>query len=523
MEDKPSAKTTTVATHRIMEPQQGADDVVRTTDCAPENSPSQAPIASVSRVSTELQQKWKICDAESDANNARQTCTHVDPVEILRMQSLVEQEGLGSVTGKLKNTVLSPKFEWLAAIVIFCNAFFVGVQVQVAATRLSNVEPFSLQVAHMCFCAFYVGELLLRGWAHGFLFLSFKRTPRSEIFWNSFDLVIVSLSVFEVVMNYALPSFKRETTFLLMVRIARLIRIIRIVRNIRFFRELRMMAYSIFHTLKSLCWSFVLLFTVTYLFAIVLVQATTNFLQHVPDPSGVGQSIRLDPVAHCESSDPVLASRFVKPCDLRQYFGSLASCMDTMFESVSGGTSWGDRAALLGQVHWFAEFYFVVYVSFTLFAMLNVITGFFCEKAVDTAAQDRHSAIQEQLQNKERYIKEMEVLFKDIDVDRSGNITFSELEHAMGDERVQAYFSSLQLDISVAWDVFRLLDRDRSNVVELAEFALGCLRLRGFARTVDLATLQYEIEKVTAKLSYFMAFVESQFQILQSPGVELQG
>ena len=70
------------------------------------------------------------------------------------------------------------------------------------------------------------------------------------------------LNLSEVVIYYIPGNMRENTNFLLLVRVARLVRIVRIVRNIRFFRELRTMVLSIFHTLKSLIWSFVVIFTV---------------------------------------------------------------------------------------------------------------------------------------------------------------------------------------------------------------------------------------------------------------------
>merc|ERR1712110_880612 len=80
------------------------------------------------------------------------------------------------------------------------------------------------------------------------------------------------------------------------------------------------------------------------------------------------------------------------------------------------------------------------------------------------------------------------------------------------DEKVQAYFQALGLDINASWDIFRLLDRDQNRTVDIEEFAWGCLRLRGPARNVDVASIQYEVKQLLQKLTYFMAFVEAQFE-----------
>lgn len=468
-------------------------------------------------VTEEQKKKWQILDYVSEKHEARKSTTEMRLSEEV-IELILDQE---TFTLWLRNAVRSPRFEWFTAIVIILNAFFVGLQVEVAARSATGDVPIELEGINICFVAFYVSEILLRCWAEGIaLFFSLKIRHRTDLLWNAFDITVIVVSVFEVVTHYAFVHLKENATFLLTVRVARLIRIIRIVRIIRFLRELRIMVYSIFHTLKSLFWSFLLLGTVMYLFAIVLTQSTTDYLQEVPGFEGTA-SVRLDAEVHCNHPDWRVREHFDDPCVLVRYFGSLPSSMDTLFESVSGGVSWGDRAAILGRIHWSVEAYFMLFVSFTLFAMLNVITGFFCETAVDMAAQDREHAVAEQMNDKQRYVKEMEGLFKDIDKDTSGTISLDELESVLDDELVRAYFASLHLDINSAWDafsnkkdIFKLLDKDGSKTVDLAEFALGCLRLRGSARTVDLASVQYEVEKLVTKLSYFMAYVECEFQHL---------
>merc|ERR1712083_578712 len=106
-------------------------------------------------------------------------------------------------------------------------------------------------------------------------------------------------------------------------------------------------------------------------------------------------------------------------------------------------------------------------------------------------------------------------MFENINSTRSGELTIAELEEHVHDEAVQAYFSHLNLEIERAWDIFRIIDRDRSGTVSIEEFVGGCLRLRGPAKTMDLAQVTYDMKSFQQKLSAFMTFVEEQFQSLQ--------
>merc|ERR1712187_142665 len=81
--------------------------------------------------------------------------------------------------------------------------------------------------------------------------------------------------------------------------------------------------------------------------------------------------------------------------------------------------------------------------------------------------------------------------------------------------RVKAYFRTLGLDISTAYHLFRLLDLDNSGTVSRSEFLMGCLRMRGSAKGVDVATLMYENKRMMLKWTAFMDFCETRFHDIQ--------
>merc|ERR1712203_646993 len=71
-------------------------------------------------------------------------------------------------------------------------------------------------------------------------------------------------------------------------------------------------------------------------------------------------------------------------------------------------------------------------------------------------------------------------------------ITEEEFRKILKVEKVQAYFGALGVEVNHAQGLFRLLDADGTGAVNIEEFVIGCLRLRGEATAVDCATLMYE-------------------------------
>merc|ERR1712032_174729 len=60
------------------------------------------------------------------------------------------------------------------------------------------------------------------------------------------------------------------------------------------------------------------------------------------------------------------------------------------------------------------------------------------------------------------------------------------------DERVWAYFHALDIDITDAWSLFKILDLQGKVYLNQEEFVQSCLRLRGPAKSVHVAQLLRE-------------------------------
>merc|ERR1712139_248496 len=80
-----------------------------------------------------------------------------------------------------------------------------------------------------------------------------------------------------------------------------------------------------------------------------------------------------------------------------------------------------------------------------------------------------------------------------IDSDGSGKISYGELEKFLNNVDVSAAFEALDLEVNDAWTLFKLLDQDRADMINIQEFIFGCKQLSGGA-TTDIAKLTYEVK-----------------------------
>merc|ERR1740117_1111083 len=87
----------------------------------------------------------------------------------------------------------------------------------------------------------------------------------------------------------------------------------------------------------------------------------------------------------------------------------------------------------------------------------------------------------------------MASVFNELDDDHDGSVNLTELETQLKIPRIGAYFSSLGVEADQVHKLFYLLDADGSGNVDSDEFMYGCLRLKGEAKSLDMAILHREL------------------------------
>merc|ERR1719410_2431456 len=100
----------------------------------------------------------------------------------------------------------------------------------------------------------------------------------------------------------------------------------------------------------------------------------------------------------------------------------------SLFMSISGGMDWWEFGKPLMEISPFYGLFFVMYVAFMTFGVLNIITGIFCEAAAEIANSDRDLVVGAEIEKQKSYIKSLKELFCELDQDHSGQITYQEFQ-----------------------------------------------------------------------------------------------
>eukprot|EP00913_Durusdinium_trenchii_P022683 g21303.t1 len=304
----------------------------------------------------------------------------------------------------LEKAVSSWQFEAFFAVVIATNSLFIGLSIEWEAQERTFTLPTELFVIQITYTLLFLAEVCLKLLAFGArdFFCS------SGWAWNCFDLAIVMSAVFECTVEFVAhdPHLSAGSSsnlrILRILRMTRLTRIFRVIRVVRFFRSLRTLVFSIVNTLKSLFWAMLLLAMIMYVFGILFTDISNNHI--------------------IESGTPE-AESIIK---LEKYFGTLHDSVHTLFMSISGGLTWMDATMALAAVSWVWKYVFSCYIAFSVFAVLNVMTGVFCQSAIKGAERDQEMVVQSLIMDKHQLKTSLEKLLVDLRPLNGGFVIFNQ-------------------------------------------------------------------------------------------------
>jgi len=403
-------------------------------------------------------------------NNAHHKTSQTGPVSLLRQQQKTDQ------ASKMQQFLAGNMYKHMVGIIIVLNCIVLGIEADGLA-RSGRVTTW-LEIANRGFVAIYALELGVRVCVQ-------RRAILEDIYWTTFDALVVMLALVEICVS----RVSSQATILRVIKILRLARTLRAVKAMHLLQDLRLMIESITHSARLLLWSVLLIFTLSYVFAIVFTLA----------------------IAHHQTS-----TQHKVPAIVRfQSSSVLMQVMAALFETLFGGTSWSEFSRPLGRISVVYEFLFMLFVVASNLVLLNVITGVVVQGAMSAAYKDRDLVIQEQFQLSNSMMQDLISLFDEADLESEGQLSRKELETFVNDERVAAFLKGLDVEISEAIGLFELLDSNGDGFVDVHEFTLGCMRLKGPAKNIDVATMLFEHKKILRSLRIEFSIINDGIESLK--------
>jgi hypothetical protein len=234
-----------------------------------------------------------------------------------------------------------------------------------------------------------------------------------------------------------------------------------------------------------------LIVLVTYVFGCLFTQSVAIFLSTTPE-------------AAPEIKETLLA-----------YWGSVSLAMDTLYQASTSGDGWRFAAQPLWEISWYAYALFLIYIAFFLFVVVNTLTSLIIEATITNAAKESHQVIQDEYKKKAAYVNKFKELYANLDADHSGDISLSELSRYLTDPALLAFMESLEIDASDIEQFFAAVSGDGELSVDVETFVVGCMKLKGNARSMDLLSLCHAHRKLAFRHRVYESRVLAEFGVVR--------
>jgi len=347
--------------------------------------------------------------------------------------------------------VKGPVGDFLSAVFIFSNAILIGIITQHKVEH-AHAE-FWMEFVNHCCSFFFLVELCCR-----FSVDKINLYLGEDKWWNFFDLTLVSISVFDFFVEFVLGG--SASTIGSVLRTARVLRTIRIFKVFRFAKELTILAWMIADSFKSLVWAIVMIGLIIYFFAVCFTVVCSDYTRANPHSDNLSQ--------------------------VKEQFGGLHKSVYYLILTMLGGVEWGEVMDTLLEVSFISASLFFIYITFSMLAVLNIITGVFVENAVATAKTHKDFLVEQEAEMRRKMIEEVNKLFRDIDEDQSGTVCWEEIMTHIDDNRMKAFLVSMNLRWEEMHRIFQMIDSDGSGDVDVEEWIAGCTKIGGEARSIDI-------------------------------------
>lgn len=277
------------------------------------------------------------------------------------------------------------------------------------------------------------------------------------------------------------PTASRNLMLLRLMRAMKSLRAIRMVRSLRFFRGLRVLVKACQCFLPSLCWSMVLLGIFMSMGALVLGNMLHSFV-----------------------SDQGMI--FEDRAWIWERYGTAYRAMYTLFEITFAGNWPVSARPVLNKVSHVYVFFFVLYITLVVFAVIRVISAVFLKDTLDAAQNDMQQQVVDKVLKKTEFVNKLEGIFRAIDENGTGMISEERLTHVLGIPKVAAYFQTMELEVHEGQALFKVLQNGNGEVT-LEEFIDGILRCKGPARAIDQVAMHADLRDIDAKIGRLAALM----------------
>lgn len=142
-----------------------------------------------------------------------------------------------------------------------------------------------------------------------------------------------------------------------------------------------------------------------------------------------------------------------------------------------------------------AWLYIWSFAALTAFILLNLVTAVVVQQALQRFADDENELVQELALQRKVELKELEMMFNDLDEDGNGHLHLEEFKEAFREPVFKQKLTLLGLKEKQVVQLFHMLDTDGEGALPLDEFMDGMSRIAGPATSKEMVLLEKNVER----------------------------
>lgn len=265
--------------------------------------------------------------------------------------------------------------------------------------------------------------------------------------WAICDIIIItSGSVVYGFSSVGLPGQGLE--LLRLLRLCRILRLLRLLRKNPIFKELRRLVLMSINCLNTYTWCFLFCFIVTTVWSMIAVELINPIIQDM-----VSQGAWPD-------------------CDYcHRAFDSVMRANLTLYKTIIVAETWCDVAVPVIEAYpWTALFFIGSHLSL-VYGVLNLMVAVAVDRFANQRQHDIIDLAEDLEADAEEELKELTKLFKAIDEDCDGVVTYQELLHAArSHSEFQSRLRVMDIDELEFERFFEVLDDDGGGTIDQDEF-----------------------------------------------------
>ena len=335
----------------------------------------------------------------------------------------------------------------LFAVIVLVDFLCTCIDVDTRATGASTADVIQI-IADLCLCLYSIDTVLV-------IIAKGLRIFLEPMMLT--DAFVLLCGYVETLMQYlGYGDLMSSVAVFRMLRLVRILRVGKVLRRTGGFRELQKLIRMLSTCLKTLFWSFIFCFVMMTVWALLIVELVNPLMEEV-----------FEDCLECQRST-----------------SSVMRANVLLFKTVIAGDGWGKVSVPMVEAYPLTAIIFMGSNLTLVFGVMNLIVAV----VVDTFAEARQRDVlnlAKEMNNNESIDRErLERIFKRIDTDGSGKMTFEELlEGARRDPEFQSRLRVMDIDEADLEQLFEMIDVKGEGEIDAAEFITPLTRWVSESRT----------------------------------------